>query len=62
MHFSTTKKWKDMDPNRKVNLYKEKKKIKEQKLPARGPDITLKQVRRQIRYYKHVQRTKGYHV
>lgn len=26
MHFSTTKKWKDMDPNRKVNLYKEKKK------------------------------------
>lgn len=39
-----------------------KKKIKEQKLPARGPDITLKQVRRQIRYYKHVQRTKGYHV
>lgn len=41
---------------------KKKKKIKERKLPARGPDITLKQVRRQIRYYKHVQRTKGYHV
>ena len=51
-----------MHPNRKVNLYKEKKKIKEQKLPVRGPDITLKQVRHQIRYYKHVQRTKGYHV
>ena len=30
MHFSTTKKWKDMDPNRKVNLYKEKKKKKEE--------------------------------
>ena len=51
-----------MHPNRKVNLYKEKKKIKKQKLPVRGPDITLKQVRHQIRYYKHVQRTKGYHV
>ena len=37
-------------------------KKKGQKLPVRGPDITLKQVRRQIRYYKHIQRTKGSHV